>query len=287
MILLFTPITFIEATIFFLALIAFVLAIRFFQNTRRRLQELFPDTVRPNKLPFSIDRNGFILPNKGRKKSATALQPDATKEELKMLRLQLQQQQQQLEKALAQFQAFSQKAGATITQPAVTLNGQQKLQQPQLRNDSEVQLLKQQTAHSQTLLDRLTEAEAELEDLQTTAQQTPKQAWQTTELCLELERSETRQAQLEETLLEKEEELRELQFENERLHEAIGKMREELSHTTAERQQLLKKTQFLEAVNADLHNVSVANKKLKAEMTRAAELESMMELMALTYPKCS
>lgn len=277
-----------------LAVIAFVLAIRFFQNSRRRLQELFPDIAKSRRLlPFTVDRNGFLLPNKTYKKAKTVTspagrteanaQPGATKEELSFLRSQLQQQQQQLEKALAQFQAFNHQSAPVFANATAVPDGQKSVEHRGRpgEKDCESQQLKQQTAHLQTPPGRLAKTEAEMDQWQAGLQEIENQARQVSELFVQLKKAEARQAHLEQTLLEKEEKLRELTCKNIRLNDALGAAQRELSQAALHQQQLLKKAHFLEAVNADLQQVSDANKKLKKEASRVAELESMVDLMTV------
>ena len=47
-----------------------------------------------------------------------------------------------------------------------------------------------------------------------------------------------------------------------------------------QRQQLQKKVQFLQELNADMQNISETNKKLQTELRRIGELESMLTMMA-------
>ena len=56
------------------------------------------------------------------------------------------------------------------------------------------------------------------------------------------------------------------------LQEAFHELEEKLSHANLQRQQLIRKVQFLEEANADMLNMAEANRKLKTEMGRVAEL---------------
>src|SRR4051794_10748652 len=117
MVILSSPTGFFEILIFASAIVAFVLAVRFFVDSRKRLEELFPGIVNPGKLlPFDIDRSGFLIPKTVNKAAANkpSYQPannssDSTKDEIRDLRTQFQQQQQELSKALEQISLLGQR----------------------------------------------------------------------------------------------------------------------------------------------------------------------------------
>ena len=79
--------------------------------------------------------------------------------------------------------------------------------------------------------------------------------------------------------MKKEEKIRELSVENGRLHEQLNTTEDKLSEANLQRQQLLKKVQFLEEVNNDIQQMSDTNRKLKNELRRVGELESMLNLI--------
>ena len=59
----------------------------------------------------------------------------------------------------------------------------------------------------------------------------------------------------------------------------LNQTEDKLSEANLQRQQLQKKTQFLEEINTDIQQMSDANRKLKNELRRVAELESMLNLI--------
>jgi hypothetical protein len=68
--------------------------------------------------------------------------------------------------------------------------------------------------------------------------------------------------------------------ENEQLHQQLAALEEKFADTTTQRQQLQKRVQFLENMNAELQQMSDANQKMKTELRRIAELESMLSLVS-------
>jgi chromosome segregation ATPase len=293
MVLLFSPTNFLEILAFLLALAGFVLALRFFVDSRRRIEALFPGLLGSRKvLPFDIDRNGFVIPrainrpfgsNKPLHQPAASSSSDNTKEEIKALRQQLQQQQQELAKALQKISLVNPQSRAAEEMSSSVLHEQKQLEQwrVQLENkEAEIQRLRQQELLSQKLQQRVEEVQAECERLQEKMLKTEKQAWRAAELSIQLEHAEQAQLQVEKNLAKKEERLRELTAENQQLQEAFNELEEKLAQANLQRQQLFKRIQFLEEVNADLQQEAEVNRKLKAEMSRVAELESMLEIMS-------
>lgn len=295
MVLLFTPTGFLEIAIFLLAIIAFVLAVRFFVDSRKRLQEAFPGLIGGGAckaLPFDVDRSGFILPKSAGKpaeKSRRVFQQpasassEATKDEIKALRTQVQRQQQELSKALEQISLVSQRNSSLDDRSSLLLEEQQRLEvlRSQLaQKDAEVQRLRHQELVSQKVQERFEELQGDFEEMQAKMQQMEKQSWQAAELSLQLEHAEQLQLQLEKSLQKKEDKLRELALENQRLQDAYNDLEERFSHTNLQRQQLLRKVQFLEDATSDMQKMAESSYKLKTEMTRVAELESMLALMA-------
>ena len=290
--LLFSPTNVLEILAFLLAIAAFIVAFRFFVDSRKRIESLFPGLLGSRKLlPFGIDRSGFVIPktiNKSFEQSKPRIQPaaaassDDTKKEIKALRQQLQQQQQELAKALQQIAQVSQQPPVPGISSAVLLQEHQRLEQLRMQleaKEAEIQRLRQQELFAQKLQERFEEVQTECEELQDKILTMEKQAWQAAELSIRLEHAEQTKLQTEKLLQKKEEKLRDLTFENQQLHESFAQLEDKLSQANLQRQQLLKKTQFLEEMNADLQQMTETNRRLKTEMTRVAELESMLELM--------
>lgn len=282
-----------EITIFAFAVVAFVLAVRFFMDSRKRLEELYPGTVNPRKLlPFGFDRSGFLIPKSGAPKEKPAAKvffratettsPDSTKSEIRELRQQVKQQQQELERALQKMTHIGQKTVAE-EKTATILADQQRLESLRLqleKKDAEILRLKQQETYAQKMQERFEEVQAEFETLQEKMQQMEQQAWQTADLTIQLEHAEQSALRLEETLAKKDEKLRDLSLENQRLHDTFTELQERLSEANLQRQQLAKKVQLLESLNADMQSMAESNRKLKTEIARVAELESMLQMIS-------
>lgn len=292
MLLLFSPTGYLEIAFFLLAVIVFMLAVRFFVSSRRHLEEVFPGLLGSSKLlPFRFDRSGFLIPKPVSQPERKASQPryqasvtnDGTKEEIKSLRVQLQQQQQELSKALEQISQVSHRSSAMEEGSHQLLDEQKRIESLRMqlnKKDAELQRLRQQELLSQKLQERFEEVNAEFELLQEKMQKMEKQAWQAAELSIQLEHAEQSQFQLEKTLQKKEEKIRDLSQENLHLQESLQELEEKLSYSNLQRQQLIRKVQFLEESNADMLTMAETNRKLKTEISRVAELESMLELMS-------
>jgi len=64
--------------------------------------------------------------------------------------------------------------------------------------------------------------------------------------------------------------------ENQRLSRILADTEDKLREANFQRQQLQKKTQFLEEMNKDLQEVSEHNKKLESQLRRISEMESLL-----------
>ena len=291
--LLFLPGGILEIAIFLLAIIAFGLAVRFFINSRKRLQEMFPGIAGPRKgLSIGFDRSGFLIPKTVDKKTGTSVSSftapakggdDNTKQEIRELRRQFQQQQLELAKALEKIAYIGQQTKAPEHRTALILEEQRRqeaLREQLEEKEVEIQRLKQQEAYTQKLQERLEEVQGAFDELQEKMAQVEKQAWQTAELSIQLEHAEQAQLQAEKNLLKKEEKLRELSLEYQELQDSFHKLEDKLLEANRQQLQLQKKIQLLEGLNSDMLQMAEANRKLKTEIARVAELESMLHLIS-------
>ena len=64
--------------------------------------------------------------------------------------------------------------------------------------------------------------------------------------------------------------------ENERMSRILADTEDKLREANFQRQQLQKKTQFLEELNKDLQEVSEHNNKLESQLRRISEMESLL-----------
>jgi chromosome segregation ATPase len=71
-----------------------------------------------------------------------------------------------------------------------------------------------------------------------------------------------------------------LTIENQQLQAQLIEVEDKLRDATFQRQQLQKRTAYLEELNSDLQVVSDTNKKLEAQLRRVGELESMLNVVA-------
>jgi chromosome segregation ATPase len=281
-----------ETGIFLLAVAAFAMAFRFFVNSRRRLHEAFPGIVAPAKqFNIGLDRSGFLIPQKTAKKTKplapAGLPPvrtsasDNTKEDIRDLKSQLKQQQQELARAMQQISLLSQQGASNEKKEAAAAESREMANLKTLldRKEAELQRLKSQDMYTQKLHERLEEVQTEFEHLQEKMMEMEQQAWQAAELNIQLEHAGQSQLQAEKMLLKKEERLRELAMENQQLRDSFSELEDKLSEANMQRQQLLKKVQLLEGLNTDMMQIAEANRKLKTEMARMSELESMLQLM--------
>ena len=319
--LLVTPFTFFEIAIFSLAVFSFLLAIRFFIASQKRLENLLPQTQKKKtRLRVGFDREGFIVPtgNEPSKKSSSYTYPtfasdDETKAEIKELRGILQLQQLELTRAINQiteiksdkkpktdFEDYADEEGdqypaedhyrdKTATTSNIEIG---ELQFELQKKEAELQELRQQTELTHKLQGHFEEVQSGYQELQLKVQKMEQQAWQAAELSVKVDSLEQSNDQLEKTVLKKEERARELALENGRLHEVLNETEVKLSEANLQRQQLKRKVQFLEEINNDIHQMSEANRTLKNELRRVAELESMLNLIteerdALLYRKAA
>jgi chromosome segregation ATPase len=293
MIILFLLTSFLELTIFLFAAITFVLAVRFFMSSRRRLLEEFPGIPGQRKLTgFGFDRSGFLIPKNQDKPTGTfphyhapasdTRKPAPAKDEIRDLRRQLQQQQQELSKAMEKISGISQSRGISEPTGNVGWEDEQKsetLRRQMEKKEAEINRLRGQESYTQQLQERFEEVQGEFEKLQEKMAGMEKQAWQTAELNLQLEQAEQEQLQFEKTLHKKEEKLRELSLENHQLHNTLHDLENKLKAADLQRQQLQKKIQLLEDINSNMMDMDKENRSLRSESVRMAELESMLHMM--------
>jgi chromosome segregation ATPase len=297
--------TFLEIAIFLIAVTAFILAIRFFIASQKNLQNLLPSSNRKKfRFGIGVDREGFIVPT-SKERMSTAAQKmlennEETKHEIKELRDSLQLQQLELTRALRQIEVLNQtKEKETwhddyddyesepyedeVKYDDKELTGKnlmsEELRYQLERKETELKELRQQTELNQKLQRHFEEVQASYDELQQKVQKMEQQAWQASEIAIKVDSLEQSNEQLEKTILKKEEKIRELSVENGRLHDMLNQTEDKLSEANFQKQQLQKKTQFLQEINSDIQQMSDANRKLRNELRRVAELESMLNLI--------
>ena len=71
-----------------------------------------------------------------------------------------------------------------------------------------------------------------------------------------------------------------LTIENQQLQTQLADVEDRLREASFQRQQLQKRTVYLEELNSDLQVVSDTNKKLESQLRRVGELESMLNVVS-------
>lgn len=290
-----TPFTFFEVAVFVIAVIAFLLAVRFFIASQKRLKTLLPDKKKRTHTGLGIDRDGFIVPTRRIQKAVAerdAPADEETKQEIRELRNMLQLQQLELTRALRQIESINdfrdQRAYADYDEEkdeeedyraAEEAHLVNELRRQLSRKETEIRELRQQSELNQKLQSHFEEVQAGYEELQLKVQKMEGQAWQSAELAIKVDSLQQEAEQLERTVQKKEEKIRELSVENGRMYELLNQTEDKLTEANLQRQQLMKKVQFLEEINNDIQQMSDANRKLKTELRRVAELESMLNLI--------
>jgi chromosome segregation ATPase len=286
-----SPTGFLEVLFFLCAVAAFVAAVRFFMDSRRRLNEAFPGLSGTRRLlSIGIDRNGFLVPkdNKHSRSETRYTTPlstipssDKTREELADLRRQLQQQKTELAQVLQTLSA----GGQPVLPQASThlsMEAQHQLQDLQVRlaaKEKEVQQLRHHEAYSNKLQQQFEEVQLAFDDLHEKMLQMERHARQTAELSNQLEQAKQSSRQMETAVQQRDEKLQLLMVENSRLREACGELETKLTEANLQQQQLVRKAHLLEGLNTDIVEMAEAARKLKSGMAKAAEMESLLQLM--------
>jgi chromosome segregation ATPase len=247
-----------------------------------------------------MDRDGFLVPTsksiRQKQEYKEQERTNETKQEMKELRDMLQLQQLELTRALRQIETIHTKKEesyfddeddydreedykTTYEEQTETSLLAEELRQQLQRKETEIRELRQQVELNHKLQTHFEEVQKGYEELQDKVQKMESQAWQAAEIAMKIDSLEQENEQFEKTVLKKEEKIRELSVENGRHHEMLNVTEDKLSQANLQRQQLNKKVQFLEEINSDIQQMSDANRKLRSELRRVAELESMLNLI--------
>lgn len=299
--LLFTPLIVLEAAVFIVALISFALALRFFVASRKKLEGLLPDRkARRAYFGIGIDRDGFLVPTNRQKviradRNAAPADTEETKHEIKELRQMLQLQQLELTRALRKIEdlnaakpdsdfdddryeedADDEEAEFSPTQEALAAED---LREQLTDKEAELRELRRQAELNDQLATQFIELQNNYAGLQQKVQKMEQQSREAAETAALLEDLQIELEQRQADLLKKDEKLRELAAENGRLNQLLTQTEANLSEAAQQRQMLVKRLHFLEEVNADIQQMSDTNRKLKSELRRVGELESMLNLI--------
>lgn len=292
-----TPFPYLEIAAFVIAVIAFLLTVRFFIVSQKKLEGLLPEKPKKTFPPrIEIDRDGFLVPVWPRKAAAVKEQKaDAeTKREIKELRNVVRLQQQELTRARQQMEllkeaeepdgayegdAVAEAEDAEAEHSAGDNFLIEELQTRIAQKDAEIKAMRQEAESQQKLHVPFDDVRVACEALQDQVQEMEQQDRQTAELFLTVDGLQQAVAQAEKTMHKKEERLWALTLENARLQEALNEAEDKLAEANGQRQQLTKRVRFLEEINSDMQQMSDAAHKLKTEVRRKAELESMLHLI--------
>jgi chromosome segregation ATPase len=148
------------------------------------------------------------------------------------------------------------------------------------QKEAELQKAKHQLSAAQKVAGRVTEVYEEFDQLQQKMSDLEENANKANELAMELDDVQQAYAQLRKDFARKQERIQEVVEENEQLHQRLSDTEDKLTEANLQRQQLAKKVQLLESINTELQQMSDANKKLKNEIRRIAELESMLSMVS-------
>jgi chromosome segregation ATPase len=148
------------------------------------------------------------------------------------------------------------------------------------QKEAELQKAKHQLSAAQKVAGRVTEVYEEFDQLQQKMADLEENANKANELAMELDDVQQAYAQLRKDFARKQERIQEVVEENEQLHQRLSETEDKLTEANLQRQQLAKKVQLLESINTELQQMSDANKKLKNEIRRIAELESMLSMVS-------
>ena len=237
----------------------------------RYADEPTPKPRPEKKKPFAID---IALPLSAAKASKAIPQPAGVEimpDVLQDLKQSIRQQQKTLNHLLTRVDKLD--APEEITSPKATTTALQE-------KEAELERTRQQLSASQKVAGRVTEVYREFDLLQQKMAELEESASKANELAMELDDVQQAYLQAKKDLMRTQEKLHTAVEENSQLHQQLADTEDKLSEANLQRQQLQKKMQLLENLNTELHHMSDANQKMKNELRRIAELESLLSLVS-------
>jgi chromosome segregation ATPase len=191
------------------------------------------------------------------------------------------QQQKILDGFLTQVEEIEQEGKDELFQKNDELQSDiERLEKAIEKRDDEIEEYKKRTAVAEKMAARVDDIYQEFQQLQTKIVTLEKQASRANNLAMELENLKQSYEQLHKDLVRKQEKLEEVVDENQRMRSELDILEDKLTESNLQRQQMNKKVQFLQDLNADMQSMSDTNKKLKTELRRIGELESMLTMMS-------
>ncbi|MFN4314765.1 MAG: hypothetical protein ACK4E0_10755 [Chitinophagaceae bacterium] len=146
--------------------------------------------------------------------------------------------------------------------------------------EKEIQHVRQQQELTQEMSKMLDNAYNEFNTLQTKIQKLESQLTAAKMVNLEVEDLREDQIRMQRDLDEQRTRAARLLTENQQLQNLLSETENKLREANTQRMQLQKRVSYLEELNADLHIVSEANKKLENQLRRVSELESMLNVVS-------
>lgn len=267
--------------------------VRFVLISRRKLQAMIEESKQQTSLTGSGSRyfDEALMPKltekkglfsvdlvpatsaRAQKTAACAKDGTAGTDVLNDLKRTVHQQQKLVEGLLTRMDKLDAQEGRGLAQTAVTALALEE-------RETELQKTKQQLSAAQKVAGRVTEVYQEFDLMQQKMAELEESASKVTELELELEDVQQAYVQAKKESARHQEKLREAVTEREQLQQQLAETENRLTETDRRQQQLQKRMQLLEDMNAELQHMSDANKKLKGELRRIAELESMLSLVS-------
>jgi len=226
--------------------------------------------VPEKKKPFSVE---IALPfSAARSKAAVeTAEPAIAPDMLQDLKQSIRQQQKTLNQLLTRVDRLDAPEETTVTKIAPAA-----LQE----KEAELERMRQQLSASQKVAGRVTEVYREFDLLQQKMAELEESASKANELAMELDDVQQAYLQVKKELMRAQEKLHTAVEENSQLHQQLADTEDKLSEANLQRQQLQKKLQLLENLNNELQQMSDANHKMKNELRRIAELESLLSLVS-------
>ena len=156
----------------------------------------------------------------------------------------------------------------------------ERLEQLLEKRDAEVEEYKKRAVVAEKMASRVDDIYNDFQQLQSKIVTLEKQAARANNLALELENLQQSYDQVLKDLERKQEKLEEVVEENQRMRIELESTEDKLNESNLQRQQMMKKVQFLQDLNSDMQSMSETNKKLQTELRRIGELESMLNMMS-------
>lgn len=260
-------------------------AIKFFVASNRALKQtikedpsLLSDAHAKKHGPLQLEMEEEFEAEYLTSKKEQALLND---KEVKVLKEQIQQQQKSLSSLVNKLDELDL---ASINNNLKDENEELKEQIEKLeieleQKESDIHHYKQKDVVAQKMATRLEEVYKEFDYLQKKIAELESQSGNVTNVELSLrEASESLEGTRRE-LQRKQDRLDEVLHENQQLHHRLSEAEDKLAESNMQRQQLLKKVQYLSEQHTEMQNITDTNKKLQNELRRISELEGMLNMM--------